>query len=276
MSVNPFLYTIIKSKKLNDIEGFLKFLKYNIYRKITRKEFMETIKYYIEKYKLIIFITISLVILLLSLVYMGFRNNKEDEVKPLETNEKVVEEKEEKTLDKVKVDIKGYIKNPGVYELDNNSRVIDVINIAGGLEENANTEYINLSKKIVDEMIIIIYSNSDVEKFKQTDKEVIYIEYECICPDNKNDACINEQDIVNTNGTKVNNKNSTQNVDSKVSINTASLEELMTLSGIGETKAKAIIEYRQNNGLFKKLEELMNVSGIGESSYSKIKDNIKL
>ena len=107
-------------------------------------------------------------------------------------------------------------------------------------------------------------------------EEVIYIEYECICPDNKNDACISNQDTVNTNGTKISSKSSTINKDDKISINTATLEELMTLSGIGETKAKAIIEYRENNGAFKTLEDLMNVSGIGESSYSKIKDSIKL
>ena len=59
---------------------------------------------------------------------------------------------------KLKVDIKGYVKKAGVYELDSNSRVIDVIEKAGGLKENANTEYINLSKKLVDEMIIIVYS----------------------------------------------------------------------------------------------------------------------
>ena len=55
-------------------------------------------------------------------------------------------------------------------------------------------------------MIIIIYSNSDVEKYKEVDKEIIYIEYECVCPDNKNDACINESDTVNTNGIKTENK----------------------------------------------------------------------
>ena len=161
-----------------------------------------------------------------------------------------------------------------------NDRVIDVIKKAGGLIENANTEYINLSKKLVDEMIIIIYSNDEIEKFKETNKEVIYIEYECICPDNKNDACINENDTVNTNGVKEKDKSSKEisndSKDNLISINTATLEELMTLSGIGESKAQAIIDYREENGEFKKLEDIMNVSGIGESAYSKIKNNIKL
>ena len=190
----------------------------------------------------------------------------------------VLDEFDKIKVDKIKVDIKGYIKTPGVYEMDSNSRVIDVINKAGGLKEEANTEYINLSKKIVDEMIIIIYSNNDIEKFKETEKEIIYIEYECVCPYNKNDACINEEDIVNTNGVKTNKKEetSTEIKDELVSINTGTLDELMTLSGIGESKAQAIIEYREKNGKFEKLEDIMNVSGIGESAYSKIKDNIKL
>lgn len=241
---------------------------------------MEKIKYYLEKYKIIIILGILILALLLSLLYTLLRpNNKEKIIESLEVKETVEEEEKIKTEEKIKVDIKGYVKKPGVYEMDSNSRVVDVIEKAGGLIENANTEYINLSKKVIDEMIIIIYSNDDVEKFKETDKEVIYIEYECVCPDNLNDTCITEEDTVNTNGVKEEsnkNENSDDSEDNLVSINTGTLEELMTLSGIGESKAQAIIDYREQNGKFKTLEDIMNVSGIGESAYSKIKDNIKL
>lgn len=239
---------------------------------------MEKVKYYLEKYKIIIIITSLILLLLLSLLYTVLRPSKEEEViEPLEIEEKM-EEKEEVKEEKIKVDIKGYIKKPGVYEMENGSRVIDVIEKSGGLKDDANTEYINLSKKITDEMIIIIYSNDEVEKFKETDKEIIYIEYECVCPDNKNDACITEEDTVNTNGVKKDKskEETSESKDDLVSINNGSLEELMTLSGIGESKAQAIIDYREENGEFKKLEDIMNVSGIGESAYSKIKDNIKL
>lgn len=244
---------------------------------------MEKIKYYIEKYKILIVLIIVLIGLISSLLYpLLTKKENSDVIESLdivENEEDIKEEKEDNVIEKVKVDIKGYVKNPGVYELSLSSRVIDVINMAGGLKANANTEYINLSKKITDEMIIIIYSNSDVEKFKEVEKEIIYIEYECVCPDNKNDACITDQDTVNTNGTKKD--DTTTNTDEnktpdKISINTATLEELITLDGIGESKSKAIIEYREKNGGFKTLEELMNVSGIGEAAYSKIKDYIKL
>ena len=237
---------------------------------------MEKVKYILEKYKIIIFVIISVLILLLSLMFKIQLKSEEkvEVVSTLNLTEEVnnMKLKEEINKEKFKVDIKGLVEYPGVYELSENARVIDVITSAGGLKEGANTEYINLSKKITDEMVIVIYSNNDVEKFKEIDKEIIYIEYECVCPDNINDACINESDTVNTNGTK----EEMEENDNLISINKGSLEELMTLNGIGESKAKAIIEYREKKGEFKSLEELMNVSGIGESAYSKIKDNIKL
>lgn len=236
---------------------------------------MQKIKYYLEKYKIIIIILLIVITMLGIICYKVLHPQKEKVVlNTIEKKEKSV--KKEENIEKIKVDIKGFINKPGVYEMSNTDRVIDVINKAGGLKENSNTEYINLSKKITDEMIIIIYSNDEVRKFKEVEKEVIYIEYECVCPDNKNDACINSDDVVNTNGVKDSLENETDKEDNLISINTGTLEELMTLTGIGKSKAQAIIEYREQNGEFKKLEDIMNVSGIGESAYSKIKDNIKL
>lgn len=238
---------------------------------------MEKVKYYLEKYKLILILMILMICLLFYLLYIFLRpSNKKEVIEPLEVNETYEEKIEVETEEKIKVDIKGFVNTPGVYEMNNGDRVIDVINKAGGLIENANTEYINLSKKVIDEMIIIIYSSSDVEKFKETEKEVIYIEYECVCPDNKNDACITSQDTVNTNGVKNQNSESNNEQDNLISINNGTLEELMTLDGIGKSKAQAIIDYREENGEFKNLEDIMNVSGIGENAYSKIKNHIKL
>ena len=242
---------------------------------------MEKLKYYIEKYKIIILINVIFLLLLFSVLYTFLRPSKQENIiETIDVNEEKVETEKKKETKKIKVDIKGFVKEPGVYEMEVDDRVIDVIKKAGGLLENSNTEYINLSKILVDEMIIVIYSNAEIEKFKETDKEIIYIEYECVCPDNKNEACITESDTVNTNGIKENGESSKEksndNKDNLISINTGTLEELMTLSGIGESKAQSIIDYREKNGEFKKIEDIMSVSGIGESAYSKIKDNIKL
>ena len=114
--------------------------------------------------------------------------------------------------------------------------------------------------------------------------------YKCDCPDNINDSCITKEDVVNTNGVEEEKKEEVkeetkdkQDDNSKVeedktlvSINTATKEELMTLPGIGESKADNIIKYREEHGKFEHLEDIKKVSGIGDSAYSKIKDLIKL
>ena len=165
------------------------------------------------------------------------------------------------------VDIKGAINSPGVYELNENSRIIDLINKAGGLSENADTSIINLSKKLKDEDYIIIYTKDEVLNYKDkiiSSKEIIKeIEEKIICPNSDNVGCIN-----NTKNNKTE-----ENENSLININTASLEELETLSGIGENKAKKIIEYREKQK-FNSIEDIKNVSGIGESLFEKIKDYI--
>lgn len=188
--------------------------------------------------------------------------------KTSKTEETLIEEapvKKKKTIKKepeeVKVDIKGAINSPGIYSLDTNSRVVDVIEKAGGLTENADTSVINLSKKITDEMVIIIYTKIEVKNFKETKEKETQVQNKCLQKDEnalKNDACITES--TKTSG--------------KVSLNTASLEELMTLNGIGESKAKEIIAYREKNGPFTTIEDLTKVSGIGENTFAQIKKDI--
>ena len=159
---------------------------------------MEKIKYYLDKYKLYILISLICISILGILFFMLFNKTEENIIE----KEIVIEEKKEenKEITTLRVDVKGRVKKEGVYELSSDSRVIDAINKAGGLKENANTDYINLSKKLVDEMIIIIYSDDEISKFKEEEKQIIYIEYKCECPDNINDSCITKEDVVNTNG----------------------------------------------------------------------------
>ena len=163
--------------------------------------------------------------------------------------------------DTVFVDIKGAVNNPGVYELDTGSRVIDAIILAGDLREDADTSIINLSKELKDGMFIIVYTKEEISTYKDKiipSKTIIKeIENKIICPDTSNDACISDND----------------KQTGLININTASIEELTTLPGIGESKAKKIIEYREETP-FETIEDIKNVSGIGDSAFDKIKNNI--
>jgi len=158
-------------------------------------------------------------------------------------------------LDTIKIDIKGYVLNPGVYTIKSNSRVIDAITLAGGLDEHASTKYINLSRKLSDGDVIIIYSQEEVDNTNNKTM-ITFIDNKCTCPTIKNDACLTDN---------INNKNIL------ININTASLEELMTIKGFGKTKAQSIIDYRTKNGNFINIEDIKNVKGIGDSTYDKIK-----
>lgn len=224
------------------------------------------IKKIIEKYKTTITLSIIILILTVLNLYMLFLLNtkEEEEIEPIiETKEK--ENKKEIKL--LKVDIKGEVVHPGLYEVNQDSRVMDIIEKAGGLTNKADTSLINLSKKVKDEMVILIYSKNEVNKLKEEQKES-----KITCP-TVNDACVGKEVLETLN--KDNQKPETK-TDQKISINTASAEELQTLTGIGESKANAIIEYRNNKGNFEKIEDIKNVSGIGEALYEKIKDNITI
>lgn len=166
-------------------------------------------------------------------------------------------------MNKIIVDIKGAVNEPGIYELEQGSTVYDLISEAGGLRSYADTSLINLSKKLKDEDVVIIYTIDEVTSFTSGNTAVKVIEKECMCPKIENVSCIDSQKT----------KQDTQ--IGIININTASLDELQKLSGIGESKAKAIIEYR-NNTPFTDIEDIMKVKGIGKTIYEKIKDNIRI
>ena len=182
------------------------------------------------------------------------------ELKLEKKDEVEVKDKDLKTSNLVKVDIKGRVKNPGVYSVNSDDRVLDVINKAGGVTSDADTSVTNLSKRITDEMVIVIYSKSEVKNFVKVKEEEK--EKQIACKKDVNDSCVD-------NDTK-------SNVSKKISINTATIDELTSLNGIGKEKAVAIINYRQTNGKFKNINELLNIKGIGESIFEKIKDNITI
>ena len=169
--------------------------------------------------------------------------------------------KEEST--KLYFDIKGSVKKPGVYEFTQGDKIIDAINKAGGLTKNATTNNLNLSKKLTNEMVIYVFSKNELTTTKAY--EQISNASECKCETIEINNCVDK------NTTNESNKDT---VPAKININTDNKEKLMTISGIGSSKADAIIEYRTKNGNFKTTEDIMNVSGISKTIYDKIKDII--
>ena len=154
-----------------------------------------------------------------------------------ETNNK--DEKAENRHDeKIFVDVKGAVKHPGVFETTKDKRVKDLIEEAGGLLDDADTSTLNLSQKVKDQMIIYVLKHG--EKPKQ-----------------------------------ISDSSSSSNTD-VININTANKEQLMKISGVGKTKAEAIISYREKNGDFKKKEDITKVHGIGKATFEKIKDKIEV
>ena len=185
------------------------------------------------------------------------------------------EEKEEVTKETIHIDVKGAVKKPGVYEIEKNSIVQDVITLAGGFNSNAYKNGINLSKKVVDEMVLYIYTTSEVKT--NTSNTNITVKNEtttCNTPTYSIVECVENKESVILPGesSTTNDKNST--VSTIININTASLKELTSLSGIGESKAKLIITYREANGKFKSIEDIKKVKGIGDAIFEKIKNSI--
>ena len=139
------------------------------------------------------------------------------------------------------VDVKGEVHAPGVYELPADGRVKDAIAMAEGLTDEANELAINFAQKVEDQMVIYVPHEDDA----------------------------GAPEIATAGG-------GSDSGELAININTASEQELMTLSGIGQAKAQQIIQYREENGLFDTPEDLMNVSGIGEKSFETLKDSIKV
>lgn len=234
---------------------------------------------FIKKHIYLLSGILGLIIIIISLIAKIKLNNNVVTAVTLESSKEEKIEKENISKENInktedcllyKVDIKGEVNNPGVYQLSEESRVIDVINSAGGLTDKANTTLINLSKKIKDEMVIIIYSNEEVSNSKKDRTITKTIEKECVCSDIKNDSCLNST----SNTSNIEEENQVSKIENKISLKSCTIEELKTVPGLGETKAKSILDYKNQYG-FNTVEDLLKVKGIGTTIYEKIKDYFK-
>ena len=224
--------------------------------------------------KLIITTTIAflLITLICLSIYSIKISNKNNDIL-CENNEDIDNNAEvalNNEIKKMYVDIKGAVKNPGVYQVNEENIINDVINLAGGLLDKAYVKNINLSKKVQDELVIYVYTKDEIKKNNlqenQTCSSNNYIITECT---------ENKVSIITSNENNENNENNNSSVSSSlININIASIEELTTLPGIGESKAQNIINYREENGYFKTIDEIKNVNGIGEATFDQLKKYI--
>lgn len=191
------------------------------------------------------------VVLLLVILYVSFKTfTHTQEEKPQELEQLIEQSMEdsskingqesgEKQVEQqiLYIDIKGAVQTPGVYQVQERTRVMDAVQMAGGLTEEADDAKVNLAMLLVDQMVIYVpkVGETPFHHWETESKET-------------------QQDVIN--------------------INRANKEELMRLEGIGEKKAASIIQYREENGSFQTIEEIMNISGIGEKTFEKFKEKI--
>lgn len=180
---------------------------------------------------------ILLVVLLAGLFYRGQTNIEDDIRIETESSNQLVDDEKDgfEAVNKIYIHVYGAVKNPDVYEVSEDARLFEVIEIAGGLMDDAAKGSVNLARKVMD-------------------GEQIYVSFE------GEEQSAYALDIL----------------QGKVSLNQGTKEQLMTLTGIGEVRAKAIISHRTQNGPFVKIEDIMLVEGIKEAMFEKIKDDIGL
>lgn len=253
-----------------------------------------------------IIIGVLVVLMLIGGITYFFINQQSDNYLVNEENDLLANEvtKENNQNVKVKAEVKGEVVSPGVYELDEGSRLQDLIDAAGGFSSKAYYDNINLSMKLKDEMVLVVYDKDKINKNNNVNKNTNSNKNSSVTKsvsdskssseqnsvpeyniDNflengesvieKSDTKTSEEVKTSTETTNNNDENiNNASANSLVNINTAGIKELSTLTGIGEAKAQKIIDYRKANGGFKSIDEIMKVKGIGKATYEKFKANI--
>ena len=182
----------------------------------------------------------------------------------------------------IKVYVCGAVNNSGVYELSSGDRIADAIDAAGGFSTEADTEYLNLAMVVSDGMKIQVPTTDEIEELEKAEAQS--------SSDDQADSSADTSFVVTGDGKPVDTNKQNSEADNTsalsscdnasdsgnvlVNINTAGVDELCTLSGIGKSRADAIIAYRNENGPFKSIEDIKKVSGIKDKVFEQIKDSI--
>ncbi len=226
----------------------------------------------LSKNQKIMIIAIAAIILIVFLILHGiFYSNNNELVVTNESNETSDEKWEAissnsyaKKDGKIVINVVGEVNNPGVVTLEEGARIIDAINAAGGKTDKADISEINLAYVLDDGVRLYIPSFSEMKE-KKLDNST-----------NSKDTISSDTGVSNIVMEEVAVEKNNTNEIKKININKASKEELKQLSGVGDSVAQAIIDYRQKNGKFNTIEDIKKVPGIGESKFSNIQKMISV
>lgn len=167
---------------------------------------------------------------------------------------------------KIMVDVKGAVKNPGVYEVKEGMRITDAINLAGGLNRSADRKHINLASQLSDQQVVYVPIRGEV-------KGPIVDSSGATSTTNSPSATTSSSsdNAIKSSSTSQNDQKSDSG---QVNLNSASKEDLTKLNGIGDKKAEQIVAYRESHGSFKNVDELKQVQGIGDKIFETIKASV--
>lgn len=166
------------------------------------------------------------------------------------------------------VHVCGAVNHAGVYELPTGSRVFEAIEMAGGFTEDADESYVNQAQQLADGSKLVIPT------VEQARMEAEQARMEAEQDGTREQTAASSAEGYGVTGGQETAPDAASSADGKININTATREQLCGIPGIGETRAAAIVAYRQESGGFKAIEDIMKVSGIKEGTYAKIKDRI--
>lgn len=189
-------------------------------------------------------------------VIFGSCDNKEEEILIGQQEETTLKEEKnsgesqeaediQEETSAIWVDVSGAVKNPGVYKLENDARIFQAIEAAGGFSEDADPQWLNQAAEISDGEKIFVYTKEETQTLKEQ-------------------GISSEQEK----------ENAEKAEEARININQASLEELQEIPGIGEARAQAIIAYREETGGFGSIEDIQQVSGIKGKTFEKIEPYI--
>jgi competence protein ComEA len=192
---------------------------------------------------------IALIVIFVSVILAGCEKDRDAIELSTENCESAIVQEE--TSGEIFVEVSGAVKNPGVYCVAEDARVYQLIELAGGMTKKAQKNYLNLAEKVSDGQKIQVLTKKQYRK--QNSKSA------------QEDAAVS--DNTGEGGTNLSETD-------KLNINTATAEQLTNLSGIGQTKAAAIVAYREEHGAFSAVEDIKNVSGIGDATFANIESEI--